>query len=295
MAISKIILNGVTQIDLTQDTVSANSDVMSPKTFHKPDGTTGTGSISTGTEGTPIATKSAVSNNSVTVTPSVTNTAGVITGGTHTGSAVTVTASELVTATRNITTNATGYDVRNYAYVNVAVPVPSVTQDANGYVVLPKVTGGANANKLTYETGLFIPPEDVISTWINFSRYYPVPPYFYSITDITGTYDSTTDSNYYLSYENFHRLTGETISLDNGTTNIYGIVQFRYRSSATALSATVINLYYADDYVPETINNTYPNYWARITGIRAKTNSAGTYYWRAGRTYKWIAIWPPNV
>ena len=45
MAFSKIILNGTTLIDLTQDTVSANSEVLSPKTFHKADGTTGTGSI----------------------------------------------------------------------------------------------------------------------------------------------------------------------------------------------------------------------------------------------------------
>ena len=37
MAISKIILNGVTQIDLTQDTAQ-NADVVSPKTYHKADG-----------------------------------------------------------------------------------------------------------------------------------------------------------------------------------------------------------------------------------------------------------------
>lgn len=49
-----------------------------------------------GTAGTPIATKSAVSNHSVTVTPSVTNSTGYITGGTKTGTAVTVTASELI-------------------------------------------------------------------------------------------------------------------------------------------------------------------------------------------------------
>ena len=53
-------------------------------------------SVASGTAGTPTATKSAVSNNSVTVTPSVTNTTGYITGSTKTGTAVTVTASELI-------------------------------------------------------------------------------------------------------------------------------------------------------------------------------------------------------
>lgn len=52
-----------------------------------------------GTAGTPTATKGTVSNHSVSVTPSVTNTTGYITGSTKTGTAVTVSASELVSGT----------------------------------------------------------------------------------------------------------------------------------------------------------------------------------------------------
>ena len=74
-----------------------------------------------GTAGTPSATKGTVSNNSVTITPSVTNRTGYITGSTETGTAVTVTASELVSGTKSITANATGIDVTNYAAVDVAV------------------------------------------------------------------------------------------------------------------------------------------------------------------------------
>lgn len=74
-----------------------------------------------GTEGTPTATKGTVSNNSVSVTPSVTNTAGYINGGTHDGTAVTVSASELVSGSETKTANGT-YDVTNLAslVVNVA-------------------------------------------------------------------------------------------------------------------------------------------------------------------------------
>ena len=76
----------------------------------------------TGTEGTPTATKGAVSNHSVNVTPSVTNVAGYIAGGTKTGTAVTVSASELDSGTKSITSNGSSQDVVGYAAVDVAVP-----------------------------------------------------------------------------------------------------------------------------------------------------------------------------
>lgn len=77
--------------------------------------------VNDGTAGTPTATKGTVSNHSVSVTPSVTNTTGYISGGTKNGTAVTVRASELVSGTKSITENGTGIDVTNYAAVDVAV------------------------------------------------------------------------------------------------------------------------------------------------------------------------------
>ena len=74
-----------------------------------------------GTAGTPTATKGTVSNHAVTVTPSVTNTTGYISGGTKTGTGVSVSASELVSGTKSITENGTGIDVTNYASVNVSI------------------------------------------------------------------------------------------------------------------------------------------------------------------------------
>ena len=79
-------------------------------------------SIPSGTAGTPSASKGAVSNHSVSVTPSVTNTTGWITGSTKTGTAVTVSASELVSGSETKTTNGT-YNVTNLASLVVAVPI----------------------------------------------------------------------------------------------------------------------------------------------------------------------------
>lgn len=149
MAISKITVNGTTNMDVTGTTATA-TDVLASKTFTLADGTTATGSIQTktstdlsasgatvsvpagyyasnasksvssGTAGTPTAAKSTVNNHSVSVTPSVTNTGGYITGGTKTGTAVTVSASELVSGSETKTANGT-YDVTNLAELVVNV------------------------------------------------------------------------------------------------------------------------------------------------------------------------------
>lgn len=75
----------------------------------------------TGTAGTPTATKGTVSNHAVSVTPSVTNSAGYVPSETKTGTAVTVSASELVSGSETKTENGT-YDVTNLASLVVNVP-----------------------------------------------------------------------------------------------------------------------------------------------------------------------------
>lgn len=101
-----------------------------------------------GTAGTPTATKGTVSNHSVSVTPSVTNTTGYITGGTKNGTAVTVSASELVSGNLAITENTTGnLDVTNYATVSVNVPtgggvnIDTKTATASNYPTSLSFTG----------------------------------------------------------------------------------------------------------------------------------------------------------
>lgn len=78
-------------------------------------------SVSAGSVNSPTATKGTVSNNSITVTPSVDFSEGYISGGTNNGAAVTVSASELVSGNLSVTENGTGIDVTNYETVSVDV------------------------------------------------------------------------------------------------------------------------------------------------------------------------------
>ena len=110
--------SGITRRSSTDLTVSG-ATVTAPSGYYSAQASK---SVATGTAGTPTATKGTVSNNSISVTPSVTNTTGYITGSTKTGTAVTVSASELVSGTLSITSNGT-QNVATYASVNVAIPI----------------------------------------------------------------------------------------------------------------------------------------------------------------------------
>ena len=93
-------------------------------------------SVATGSAGTPTATKGTVTNHSITVTPTVTNTTGYITGGTKTGTGVTVSARELVSGYKYIHKNG-NYNVTEYEYANVNVDFPThtatITSNSDGY------------------------------------------------------------------------------------------------------------------------------------------------------------------
>ena len=117
---------GITRRSST-DLTASGATVTVPAGYYESQGTK---SVATGTAGTPSASKGTVSNHSISITPSVTNTTGYISGGTKTGAAVSVAASELVSGTKSITANGTSIDVTNYAAVDVAVPGDSPVIDS---------------------------------------------------------------------------------------------------------------------------------------------------------------------
>lgn len=101
----------------SSDLTASGATVTAPAGYYE---SAASKSVASGTAGTPTATKGTVSNHAVSVTPSVTNTTGYITGSTKTGTAVTVAASELVSGSETKTENGT-YDVTNLAELVVNV------------------------------------------------------------------------------------------------------------------------------------------------------------------------------
>lgn len=155
--------------------------------------------------------------------------------------------------------------------------------------------GGGGSTGLVYETGTWTPSEDVANYVILFANTHTTAPFYYMIADTSGSYSDATYTNNFLMYSNNHQLFGEaTYPGSSGYSPNYGNVLARYRgTSASTFSGTQIQLQY-----PYTDNNSqsvnYSRYWATETGIRAYSN-LDSRYWRAGRTYKWIAVWTPTT
>lgn len=159
-----------------------------------------------GTAGTPVATKGTVSNNSITVTPSVTNITGYITGDTKTGTAVTISASELVSGTYNITSSGTK-DVTNYKNVSISSGTATVsatkgTVSNNSITVTPSVTtteGYINANTSTGTAVTISASELVNGTYsITENNTYDVTNIASVIVNVPTGGNVTQDANGYL-------------------------------------------------------------------------------------------------
>ena len=153
----------------------------------------------TGTAGTPTATKGTVSNHSISVTPSVTNTTGYITGSTKTGTAVTVSASELVSGTYSVTSSGTK-DVTNYA----SASVPSLTLP-----IAPAVSS-SGTKKGTISTSLNTQYLNIGAGFNDSAQYYEVAPMILDSKTIT-------ENGTYLAYmENLDGYNSVTVNVSGG-------------------------------------------------------------------------------
>ena len=207
--------SGIDQNDSTDLTVSG-ATVTAPAGYYA---SAASKSVASGTAGTPTATKGTVSNHSVSITPSVTNTTGYIAGGTKNGTAVSVSAAELVSGTKTISENGTGIDVANYAAVDVSV--------SGGGGALGDVTVPSTVNKQTiYPDGRRIVLRLANSIDSN------------SATSVAITISTSDISNmeFYIPYEVSGALTVSTS--DNTKTSNIQISGTTYRCAASG--ATVV-------------------------------------------------------
>lgn len=228
-------------------------------------------SVPTGSEGTPTATKSAVNNHALTVTPSVTNTAGYISGGTHTGTAVSVTAAELVSGTKSITANGTGIDVTQYAAVDVAVPTSGGASNIVQGTFTTGSTGGAVESVNIPYTGSGYPIAAVV--YIDGGAYNP---------DISGWYNSS--QRYAIGVWSMTKsvMTSTPTYANSGTQN-QGVTQWIYKntSSTSYNRSSAMNTYvYTGSYATG----------AGATCVRFRGNAGKTLsYYVASTSYGLLA------
>lgn len=249
-------------IRTSTDLTASGATVTAPAGYYE---SAATKTIASGTAGTPTATKGTVSNHSVSITPSVTNTTGYITGSTKTGTAVTVSASELVSGSETKTANGT-YDVTNLAELVVNV---------------------SGSSGLEYETGTYTPSSNTAQPTISFANSHSRPPVFVCISDTSSTSGITSSSNTSWSIIDYNRINGEGFPYSTSARR-YGLVTYSYRGSNSTTVSSVQIQQTSDE--TGTSDNTYYRYWATSSAFKPSSTS-NSRYWRNGRTYKWIAIW----
>lgn len=227
-------------------------------------------SVASGTEGTPTATKGTVNNHSISVTPSVTNSGGYITGSTKTGTAVTVSASELVSGSETKTANGT-YDVTNLASLVVNVSGGggsglSLIQTTAIGAVQTSSPGGVDTGKtvsLASTTGWqnydLLLVDISVDTTTNGRHTSTVTPVI-----LTGTSDVTTKNTYTVGSNKWNSKLGSTgTASTRQSTTAYGMYVNAASASNNTLTLTVYCKYNSNH--TGTLNGTYT---ARVYGVK---------------------------
>lgn len=159
--------------------------------------------------------------------------------------------------------------------------------------IITGIESSGGGGGLEYEEGIWTPSEDVAIYLIQFNNTHTTAPFYYAISDTTGTYYATENTNFGIRYLNWEQVLGSGIAPSSIQTH-YGRLDVIYRGTNNANFNTTSSVITFPSSSTEDNSTVYPRYWASETRIRADSNST-TRYWRAGRTYKWIAVWAPTA
>lgn len=150
------------------------------------------------------------------------------------------------------------------------------TYDVTNLAELVVNVSGGGGSGLVYESGTYSPSADIAQPTISFSNAHNSKPFLVLISDTTGTAQSTDYSEVYWSYIDWYTLFSQNIIV--GSTYYYRR-QGGYRGTPNSMNSTGAN---------GTSNNT-----TYVSSSSFKPSNGTSYYWRSGRTYKWIAVWNP--
>lgn len=156
--------------------------------------------------------------------------------------------------------------------------------------LIVNVAGGGGG--LEYETGTYEPESDIARPQILWANSHTEAPVLVYMCDVTGTAHSTMNSNYVFMYADPYKLWGKGYPYSSSDYR-YANVWYCYRPSSTQ-SISAVGFYVNKNSDSTSASTTsYPRYWASPTDFHPYSNNTSR-YWRAGRTYKWIAVWKPT-
>ncbi len=150
-------------------------------------------------------------------------------------------------------------------------------------------TGSGGGGGLVFETGTYNPSADTAGEKILFANTHSEAPVFVHMVDATGTADTTSNTNMEFMWYDFYKLYGIGMPWSASAFR-YATAFYIYRATnASALTYGAVNCTYNSD-IQEASGINLPRFWVDELGFTP--NSASTSrYWRAGRTYKWYAVW----
>ena len=174
------------------------------------------------------------------------------------------------------------------AIENKGVQVPSNALLDTFATYIAQITGGSS--NITIETGTYTPSEDIARPTISFNNSHNKVPVFLSFTDVTQE-ATAENSGIGMNYIDTYQLFGDGYIYNSNTlAKRYATLQYIYKgTSATSVNTGTTHFSYNSDDTHSS-GSSYPRYYVDNTSFRPYTSS-GTRYWRAGRTYKWFAIW----
>lgn len=137
-----------------------------------------------------------------------------------------------------------------------------------------------------WEMGEFTPTSDTNRPTINFSDAHDEAPIFVMMADM-GDMSATSNSSFLIWVYADSFKVADNLSLP------YGMVAYSYRVNNATITSESTTFTYPSSNAGASQND-YPRYYVTETGFKPSTGFTAR-YWRAGRTYKWIAIWKPSV
>lgn len=164
------------------------------------------------------------------------------------------------------------------------------SDNADGYSsVTVNVTGGNSG--LEYESGTYTPTSDIARPTISFSKTHTSTPIIIAMSDTSSYSTITSSSNTSFVFFDMYRLNGSGYPYSTSAQR-YALAIYGYRSSNSSTISSVQISYNSDN--TSTSNTSYSRYWVTASDFKPYSNSTSR-YWRANRTYKWIAIWKPTT